>query len=75
MFEWAGNIEYRLARLADTLVLQCNSGRSVERSDSDTFTKASLAFNVELVRTSGFPNVSVIERRGSERHLVIARTR
>jgi len=31
--------------------------------------------NVELVRKHGFPNVTVIERRGSNRPLVIARTR
>jgi SAM-dependent methyltransferase len=64
-----------LTRLADTLVLQCNDERSMERSDPETFTKASLAFNVELVRNNGFPNVTVIETRGSSRPLVIARTR
>jgi Methyltransferase domain len=64
-----------VARLADTFVLQCNNDRSIERSDPETFTKASLAFNVELVRNNGFPNVSVIERRGSDRPLVIARTK
>jgi len=64
-----------LAKLTDTLVLQCNNEPSIERSDPETFTKASLAFNVDLLRNNGFPNVSVIERRGSNRPLVIARTR
>jgi SAM-dependent methyltransferase len=64
-----------LARLADTLVLQCNNERSIRRSDPETYTKASLSFNVELVRNNGFPNVTVIERRGSNRPLLIARTR
>jgi len=32
-------------------------------------------FNIELVRNNGFRNVSVIERPGSNRPLVIARTR
>jgi tRNA A-37 threonylcarbamoyl transferase component Bud32/SAM-dependent methyltransferase len=63
-----------LARLTDTVVLQCNNERSIERSDPETYMKASLAFNVELVRNNGFPNVEVIERRGSDRPLVIART-
>ena len=64
-----------LARLTDILVLQCNNDRSIERSDPETYTKASLPFNIELVRNNGFPNVTVIERRGSNRPLVIARTR
>ena len=64
-----------LAQLTDVLVLQCNNERSIERSDPETYTKASLSFNVELVRNNGFPNVTVIERRGSNRPLVIARTR
>jgi hypothetical protein len=64
-----------LAQLTDVLVLQCNNERSIERGDPETYTKASLSFNVELVRNNGFPNVKVIERRGSNRPLVIARTR
>jgi hypothetical protein len=64
-----------LAGLTDVLVLQCNNERSIGRSDPETYTKASLPFNIELVRNNGFPNVSVIERRGSNRPLVIARTK
>jgi hypothetical protein len=64
-----------LAGLTDTVVLQCNNERSIERSDPETYTKASLSFNVELVRNNGFPNVMVVERRGSDRPLVIARTK
>jgi SAM-dependent methyltransferase len=63
-----------LARLTDTLVLQCNNDRSIARSDPEIFKRASLAFNVELVRNNGFPNVTVIERQGSDRPLVVART-
>lgn len=64
-----------LAKVTDILVLQCNHERSIGRVDPETYTKASLPFNVELVRNNGFPNVSVIERSGSNRPLVIARTR
>jgi hypothetical protein len=64
-----------LAGLTDTVVLQCNNERSIGRSDPGTYTKASLSFNVELVCNSGFPNVTVVERRGSNRPLVIARTK
>jgi hypothetical protein len=54
--------------------LQCNTDHSIERRDPETFMKASPPFNMELVRHNGFPNVTVIERRGSNRPLVIART-
>jgi hypothetical protein len=64
-----------LAGLADTLVLECNDDRAIKRDDPETFIKASLSFNVELVRNNGFPNVTVIERLGSDRPLVVARTR
>jgi SAM-dependent methyltransferase len=64
-----------LAKLTNTLVVQCNNDRSIGRSDEETYTKASLPFNVELLRNNGFPNITVIERRGSNRPLVIARTR
>ena len=63
-----------LAGLADTLVLECNNDRAIKRGDPETFIKASLSFNVELIRNNGFPNVTVIERRGSDRPLVIGRT-
>jgi hypothetical protein len=63
-----------LAGLADTLVVECNNDRAIKRNDPETFIKASLSFNVELIRNNGFPNVTVIERRGSDRPLVVART-
>jgi SAM-dependent methyltransferase len=64
-----------LARRTDTLVLQCNEEKWIERSDPETFRKASLLFNIDLLHANGFPHLRVIERRGSNRPLVIARTR
>jgi hypothetical protein len=63
-----------LAGLADTLVVECNNDRAIKRNDPETFIRASLSFNVELIRNNGFPNVTLIERRGSDRPLVVART-
>jgi hypothetical protein len=68
------NTVSELARFTNILVLECNNDRAIERSDPETFIKASLSFNVELMRNNGFPNVTVIERRGSDRPLVVART-
>jgi tRNA A-37 threonylcarbamoyl transferase component Bud32 len=63
-----------LSSITDTLVLQCNTDHSIERADPETFMKASLAFNLELLRHNGFPNIKVVDRRGSNRPLLIART-
>jgi Methyltransferase domain len=64
-----------LARMTDTLVLQCNDERWIDRGDPATFIKAALSYNIDLVRNNGFPHVTVVERRGSSRPLVIARTK
>jgi len=64
-----------LAKLTDTLVLQCNNDLSIERRHPETYTKASLPFTVGLLRSNGFPNITVIERPGSNRPLVIARSK
>jgi hypothetical protein len=63
-----------LASLTDTLVLQCNDENSIHRDDAATFEKASLQFNTALVRSNGFPHVSIVEASGSQRPLVIGRT-
>jgi hypothetical protein len=62
-----------LARLTETLVLQCDDGGLIGRDVPNTFVKESLPFNMELVRNNGFPNVTVIKRRRSDRPLLIAR--
>jgi tRNA A-37 threonylcarbamoyl transferase component Bud32 len=64
-----------LAQMTDTFVFQCNDERCIERRDPETFAKERLSFNVDVVRNNGFPHVAVIERGGSGRALVIARTR
>jgi hypothetical protein len=63
-----------LSQVTDTLALQCNTDHAVERADPATFIKASPSFNLELLRNNGFPNVTLIDRRGSNRPLLIART-
>jgi SAM-dependent methyltransferase len=63
-----------LSQITDTLALQCNTDHAVERADHATYKKASLSFNLELLRSNGFPNVTLIDRRGSNRPLLIGRT-
>jgi len=62
-----------IATMTDLLVLQCNTDRAIPRAHAETFRKASLEFNVALVRENGFPEVEVIAPRGYSRPLIIAR--
>jgi serine/threonine protein kinase len=62
-----------VSRIADTLVLQCNTDRGVHRSDTQTFEKASIEFAVEALQRNGFPATQVVAPRGYPRPLVIGR--
>ena len=59
--------------LTDVLVLQCNTDRLIDRSDEDTYRKASVAFAVELLDSAGFGARTVVAPTGYSRPLVIGR--
>jgi putative peptidoglycan lipid II flippase len=59
--------------IADTLVLQCNTDRNVERSDPHTYEKASVQYALGVLQRNGFPRTRVIAPRGYSRPLVIGR--
>ena len=67
------NTASRIATMTDVFVQQANTDRLIDRSDPDTFTKASLEFTVALAKDNGFPLVDVIAPPGYSRPLVIAR--
>jgi len=74
----SGSYRVALAQLCPALDSICSSLRRPDEEivladiDQDGLL---VPFNIELVRNNGFRNVSVIERPGSNRPLVIARTR
>lgn len=74
----SGSYRVALAQLCPALDSICSSLRRPDEEivladiDQDGLL---VPFNIELVRNNGFRNVSVIERPGSNRRLVIARTR
>jgi serine/threonine protein kinase len=59
--------------ITDTLVLQCNTDRRIDRLDPRTFEKASIEYAVGALRRHGFPDVRVIAPRGYSRPLVLGR--
>jgi SAM-dependent methyltransferase len=64
-----------ISTITDMLVLQCNTDRSVHRSDQHTFAKASVAYAVAALEQNGFPFIRVVAPRGYSRPLVIGRRR
>ncbi len=64
-----------ISTVTDMFVLQCNTDRSVHRSDQHTFAKASVAYAVAALQQNGFPSVRVVAPRGYGRPLVIGRRR
>lgn len=64
-----------ISTLTDMFVLQCNTDRSVHRSDPYTFAKASVAYAVAALQQNGFPSIRVVAPRGYSRPLVIGRRR
>ena len=62
-----------LRSLTDVLVLQCNIDRLIDRSDEETFRKASVDYALEILEAAGFANRQVIAPPGYSRPLVIGR--
>lgn len=62
-----------IRRLSDTLVVQCNLDRLIDRNDEDTYRKASVEFAIEALASAGFGKHEVIAPPGYSRPLVIAR--
>jgi SAM-dependent methyltransferase len=60
-----------LSGLTDTLVLQCNTERNIGRMCEETYTKATLEYNIDALKRNGFAHVRVIAPRGYSRPLVI----
>ena len=59
--------------LTDTLVLQCNLDRLIQRKVESTYKKASIEFAREVLEQAGFRHVEVIAPSGYSRPLVIGR--
>jgi hypothetical protein len=62
-----------VSTIADTLVLQCNTDRGIDRSDARTYEKASAGYALCALQRNGFPHTRVVAPRGYSRPLVIGR--
>ena len=58
----------------EVFVVQCNIDRLLDRGgNEETFRKASVEYNMEVLQEAGFPELRVIAPRGYSRPLIIAR--
>jgi hypothetical protein len=62
-----------VSTITGTFVVQCSRTKTADGGDPHIQTKASVAYNLEALRSNGFPDVSVIAPRGYSRPLLIAR--
>jgi putative peptidoglycan lipid II flippase len=62
-----------VSTIADTLVLQCNTDRGIDRSAPRTYEKASVGYALGALQRNGFPLTRVVAPRGYSRPLVIGR--
>jgi hypothetical protein len=64
-----------VSTLTDTFVLQCNEATNIDRTDSHTYVKASVAYNRRALEDNGFPLVRTVAPKGYTRPMVIGRKR
>lgn len=60
--------------ITNVLVLQCNTDRLIDRSDEETYRKASIEFAVEVLEQARFAKIEVIAPPGYSRPVVIGST-
>ena len=60
-----------ISEISSIIILQCNETIGINRSDPDTYRKASLDFNVSILRNNGFQKIKIIKIAGYNYPLVI----
>jgi len=61
-----------LSSITDTFILQCNHASNIKRKHTHTYTKASVSYNLKMLKENGFPIAKVVAPKGYPRPLIIA---
>jgi len=64
----------RMASMTDIFIVQCNEDKSIPRDDAQTFRKAAVAYNLQVLHENGFIETRVVAPPGYDRPLIIAST-
>ena len=67
------DLVHYIRTLTNVLVLQCNTDRLINRSDEETYRKASVEYAVEVLEQAGFTQCKIVAPAGYSRPLVIGR--
>ncbi len=62
-----------ISTITDIFIVQCNTEINIGRSDPYTYEKASIEYNLRVIKENGFPFIRVIAPDGYSRPLLIAR--
>ena len=67
------NLVQYISNITDIFVVQCNIEKNINRSNADTYRKASLDYNKKILKSNGFPVIQIINPYRYARPLIIGR--
>jgi len=67
------NLVQYISTITDVFIVQCNIQMNIDRSDPHTYEKASVEYNMQLLKDNGFPFIRLIAPYRYSRPLLIAR--
>ena len=67
------NLVQYISTITDVFIVQCNIQMNIKRSDPHTYEKASIDYNLQLIKNNGFPYIRLIAPYRYSRPLLIAK--
>lgn len=67
------NLVQFISTITNILILQCNIETNIDRSDPHTYKKATVEYNIQILKDNGFPFIQVIAPYRYSRPLLVAK--
>ena len=68
-----GELIRYIRSITNTMVVQCNHARNINRKDEHTYTKASIPYSLKVLKENGFSKTKVFSPKGYVRPLIVAK--
>ena len=69
------NLVRYISTISNVFVAQCNEEKNINRANPLTYLKASVDYNIKIIRESGFSNIKIISPYLYSRPLIIAKNK
>jgi len=66
------NLVRYISSMSNVFIAQCNREKNIKRSNPRTYVKASINYNLKIIRESGFSNIKIVSPYLYSRPLIIA---